>query len=190
MLCSGASDGVFRLWDILSGHCIRATYFDAPYNLLYPGVLAQNRDIAVCSGKHVSIISTATVLGSVSDMDADLSWTKSEFGDCSVRVSCAPISLSWHNKGDYFSSVEKESGRLCVHQLSTFSSQVVFSSARNHITHSIFHPRKAMIFTSTRSSVQVFDIREHRQVQKLRAGNSTISAFSIDHSGEIVAVCG
>ena len=189
LLCSGASDGKLRLWDILSGHCIQATCFDAPITCISwrPG---SDRDIAVCSGKHVSIISTATVLGLVSGMDVDLSWTKSEFGECSVRLSCAPISISWHNKGDYFSSVEKESGRLCVNQLSTFSSQVVFSSARNHITHSIFHPRKAMIFTSTRSSVQVFDIREHRQVQKLRAGNSTISAFSIDHSGDIVAICG
>ena len=188
LLCSGASDGMFRLWDVLSGACIREMYFDKPITHISwrPG---SDREIAVCSGNRVTIMSTSAVPSPLCRTDDDLSWTKGDFGVCSVRVFCTPISVSWHNKGDYLSSVEKESGRLCVHQISTFSSQVVFASARNHVTHSVFHPVKAIMFVSTRSSVQVFDIREHRLIQKLQPGNSVIVAFSIDRSGEIVAVC-
>ncbi|OUS41777.1 NUC169 domain-domain-containing protein, partial [Ostreococcus tauri] len=193
LLCSGCADGTVRIYELATGHCECEFLLDAPVACV-SWRSGSEREFAVCSGKTIVILSTRQAAfcsnAMVNDGSVrDLSWCKNDFGSTSVHLACSPTCITWHHKGDYFASVERQSGRLCVHQMSGHTSQSVFSSSRHHIVLSKFHPQKAVIFTATSSHVRVFDVREQKLLYKLKPGNSAINNFSLDQRGETIAVC-
>lgn len=191
LICSGAGDGFVRVWELATGRCVRVVDLGEPVVCVSwrPGL---HSELAICSGKHLTILSVFGSASSVerqgNDVGEAVSWFANEFGSLSLSFISQVVSVTWHNKGDYFASIEKH-GRLCVHQLSSRTSQAVFSSPHQNVTYCLFHPHKPVMFITTQHHVKVFDVREHRLLQKLKTGNHSISGFSIDGTGEIVAVC-
>ena len=191
LICSGASDGFVRIWELTTGRCVRAVDLGEPVTCVSwrPGL---HSELAICSGNRITIISMfgsrTSVQQAENDADAAALWFTNQFGSVSLSFAGPTVHVTWHNKGDYFASVE-EHGRLCVHQLSNCRSQAVFCSPRHKVKCCLFHPHKSVIFTATRSHVHAFDVREHRLLQKLKPGNHSITSFSIDGTGENVAVC-
>ena len=190
LLCSGGSTGELRFWEVNSGRCLYIMHFSEPVICASwrPG---SQQELVVCSGQDIFIISAVNDFMMTERCVAPcmpMLWSRRSYG-LVVRMSGTPSSINWHRKGDYFASTERESGTLCVHQLSTRNSQVVFSSAQHRVVQASFHPRNPIIFTATRTHIRVFDVREQKMVHRLKAGNSSITTFAVDDSGQNVIVC-
>jgi len=189
LLCSGGSTGELRFWEVNSGRCLHVICFSRPviYASWRPG---SQQQVAVSSGQDIFIISMNDSITTERCEVArtPMSWSRTGLGSV-VRMPGTPSSINWHRKGDYFASIERESGTLCVHQLSTRNSQVVFSSAQHRAIQASFHPKSPIIFTATRTHIRVFHVREQKMVHRLKVGNSSITTFAVDHSGQNIIVC-
>lgn len=113
--------------------------------------------------------------------------------------------VTWHNKGDYFSTVmpEGDNRSVLIHQLSRRRSQLPFSKSKGLVQCTLFHPVRPYLFVAVNSSsyrfpcckylvnffflqtqrhVRVYNLLKQELAKKLMTGAKWISSIAV-HPG-------
>lgn len=110
--------------------------------------------------------------------------------DISIVITCRKTvkKLSWHRKGDYFVSVQPESGNTAVliHQLSKHLTQSPFKKSKGITMDAKFHPFKPQLFVCTQRYIRIYDLAQQVLVKKLLPGARWLSTFDIHPRGDNV----
>ena len=99
--------------------------------------------------------------------------------------------VTWHAKGDYFSSCDSSgtSSSVLIHRLSHQQSQAPFTKTKGEVQHVLFHPTKPMFFVTTKQNVRVYNLVKQELVKKLLFGGKWISSVSLHSNGDHL-ICG
>lgn len=108
--------------------------------------------------------------------------------DICITITCrkAVKKLSWHRKGDYFVSVQPESGHtsVLIHQLSKHLTQSPFRRSKGITMDAKFHPYKPQLFVCTQRYIRIYDLSQQVLVKKLLPGARWLSGFDIHPRGD------
>eukprot|EP01133_Synstelium_polycarpum_P014990 gene14990-17726_t len=100
--------------------------------------------------------------------------------------------ISWHHKGDYFSTIAPEdlSKGVRIHHLSKRKTQTPFR--RSKTAHQVckFHPSKPIFFLADQNIIRVFDLMQQKLVKKVVTGCRFISSIDIHPSGDHIILGG
>ncbi|KAM9959401.1 hypothetical protein ACTFIR_000476 [Dictyostelium discoideum] len=100
--------------------------------------------------------------------------------------------LTWHYKGDYFSTTSPEEGTRSVkiHHLSKRATQSPFRKSKtpNQVTR--FHPNKPIFFVADQNIIRVYDLMKQELIKKLITGCRYISSIDIHPQGDNVIMGG
>lgn len=97
---------------------------------------------------------------------------------------------TWHRKGDYVSTVGKDSsgGTVAVHRLSRRSSRILFRRKSSAVQCVRFHPSRPFFFVATMHHVRIYNLALEQAVKVLKPGVRWISSIDIHSSGDHVLV--
>ncbi|GAV54703.1 hypothetical protein ZYGR_0AS00250 [Zygosaccharomyces rouxii] len=108
--------------------------------------------------------------------------------DISITITCRKTvkKISWHRKGDYFVSVQPESGNtsVLIHQLSKHLTQSPFRKSKGITMDAKFHPYKPQLFVCTQRYIRIYDLSQQVLVKKLLPGARWLSGFDIHPHGD------
>jgi ribosome biogenesis protein ERB1 len=98
--------------------------------------------------------------------------------------------VSWHNRGDYFSSVAPTGNTraVLVHQLTRGASQNPFRKNRGRVVRALFHPTKPFFFVATQQAIRVYNLAKQSLAKKLIGGSGVITSMDIHPSGDHLIV--
>ncbi|PWN50474.1 BOP1NT-domain-containing protein [Violaceomyces palustris] len=108
--------------------------------------------------------------------------------------SGTPKQISWHSKGDYFSTVCPEatggSSSVLIHQVTKHRSQAPFKKASkgSSVQKIVFHPTKPHIFVATQRYVRVYDLTAQSLVKTLITGLKWISSIDVHPGGDNIII--
>lgn len=110
--------------------------------------------------------------------------------DISIIITCKKTvkKLSWHRKGDYFVSVQPDSGNtsVLIHQLSKHLTQSPFKKSKGITMDAKFHPFKPQLFVCSQRYIRIYDLAQQVLVKKLLPGARWLSKFDIHPRGDNV----
>ena len=108
--------------------------------------------------------------------------------DICITVVCRKTvkKLSWHRKGDYFVTVQPESGHtsVLIHQLSKHLTQSPFKKSKGIIMDAKFHPFKPQLFVCSQRYIRIYDLSQQVLVKKLLPGARWLSGIDIHPRGD------
>lgn len=108
--------------------------------------------------------------------------------DICISITCKKTvkKISWHRKGDYFVSVQPESGNtsVLIHQLSKHLTQSPFKKSKGIIMDAKFHPFKPQLFVCSQRYVRIYDLSQQVLVKKLQPGARWLSKIDIHPRGD------
>jgi len=111
-------------------------------------------------------------------------WTSISEG-CLLEHDSDIIHVSWHHKGDYFSSNTQSS--LLIHQLSKAKSQQPFTKKTSTSAQkAYFHPNKPFLFVVFKTEIRVYHLVKQTMIKRLLSGCKFISNVDIHSSGDHV----
>lgn len=91
--------------------------------------------------------------------------------DICIVITCRKTvkKLSWHRKGDYFVTVQPDSGNtsVLIHQLSKHLTQSPFKKSKGIIMDAKFHPFKPQLFVCSQRYVRIYDLSQQVLIKKL-----------------------
>ena len=98
--------------------------------------------------------------------------------------------LSWHRRGDFFSTVSPngQRGAVAIHTLSKHLTQIPFRRLKGLPQTAHFHPSKPLFFVATRQAIRCYDLQRQQLVKILQPGARHISSFDIHSGGDNVVV--
>ncbi len=99
--------------------------------------------------------------------------------------------VTWHAKGDYFSSCDSAAtgSSVLIHRLSQQQSQAPLSKTKGDVQGVLFHPTKPFFFVSTKQNIRVYNLVKSELVKKLLFGGKWISSLALHPSGDHL-ICG
>ncbi|CCF57404.1 hypothetical protein KAFR_0C04130 [Kazachstania africana CBS 2517] len=108
--------------------------------------------------------------------------------DICITITCKKTvkKLSWHRKGDYFVTVQPDSGNtsVLIHQLSKHMTQSPFKKSKGIIMDAKFHPFKPQLFVCSQRYVRIYDLSQQVLVKKLLPGARWLSKIDIHPRGD------
>ena len=108
--------------------------------------------------------------------------------DICITISCKKTvkRLSWHRKGDYFVTVQPDSGNtsVLIHQVSKHLTQSPFRKSKGIIMDAKFHPFKPQLFVCSQRYVRIYDLSQQILVKKLLPGARWLSKIDIHPRGD------
>lgn len=108
--------------------------------------------------------------------------------DITITITCMKTvkKLSWHRKGDYFVTVQPESGNtsVLIHQLSKHFTQSPFKKSKGIIMDAKFHPFKPQLFVCSQRYIRIYDLSQQVLVKKLLPGARWLSGIDIHPRGD------
>ena len=98
--------------------------------------------------------------------------------------------LSWHARGEYFSSVAPTGNTraVLVHHLSRGTTQNPFRKNRGRVVRALFHPTKPFFFVATQQAVRVYNLGKQALAKKLVGGSGVITSMDIHPTGDHLIV--
>ena len=110
--------------------------------------------------------------------------------DISIVITCKKSvkKLSWHRKGDYFVTVQPDSGHtsVLIHQLSKHLTQSPFKKSKGITMDAKFHPFRPQLFVCTQRYIRIYDLSQQVLLKKLLPGARWLSEFDIHPRGDNV----
>ncbi|KAK9481129.1 NUC169 domain-containing protein [Lipomyces japonicus] len=108
--------------------------------------------------------------------------------DCVILCRKTVKQISWHRRGDYFTSVSPEGANMAVlvHQLSKHNTQSPFRKSKGIIQKAQFHPFKPMLYVATQRYVRIYDLSTQSLTKALQPGVRWLSSFDIHPQGDNV----
>lgn len=108
--------------------------------------------------------------------------------DICIVITCRKTvkKLSWHRKGDYFVTVQPDSGNtsVLIHQLSKHLTQSPFKKSKGIIMDAKFHPFKPQLFVCSQRYVRIYDLSQQVLIKKLLPGARWLSTIDIHPRGD------
>ena len=108
--------------------------------------------------------------------------------DICITIICRKTvkKLSWHRKGDYFVTVQPDSGHtsVLIHQLSKHLTQSPFKKSKGIIMDAKFHPFKPQLFVCSQRYIRIYDLSQQVLVKKLLPGARWLSGIDIHPRGD------
>ena len=203
-MLTGARDDTVRLWEVASGQCLRTWSADSPHVSWNPNPLIPL--FAMSSGDELKIVVPPGIPGATQAEQLLSSynpgqWTsvvewnssKSEDGTRLTVKLAAPITgISWHRKGDYFTTLQANAAalaqRVSIHQLSKRVTQLPFKKLGGIPRSAAFHPTSPRFVIATERSVRVYDLSKQALSRKLFPSVRHISGLSIHPSGDHILI--
>lgn len=110
--------------------------------------------------------------------------------DISIVITCKKSvkKLSWHRKGDYFVTVQPDSGNtsVLIHQMSKHLTQSPFKKSKGITMDAKFHPFRPQLFVCTQRYIRIYDLSQQVLLKKLLPGARWLSEFDIHPRGDNV----
>ena len=108
--------------------------------------------------------------------------------DICITITCKKTvkRLSWHRKGDYFVTIQPDSGNtsVLIHQLSKHLTQSPFKKSKGIIMDAKFHPFKPQLFVCSQRYIRIYDLSQQTLVKKLLPGARWLSKIDIHPRGD------
>ncbi|KAG7539693.1 hypothetical protein FFLO_03410 [Filobasidium floriforme] len=103
-----------------------------------------------------------------------------------VEVAGTPKHITWHRKGDYFSTVAVDAANksVLVHQVSKHQTQSPFKRTKGSVQRVAFHPTKPHFFVATQRYVRLYDLVGQQLLKTLMSGLKWISSMDIHPGGD------
>jgi len=98
--------------------------------------------------------------------------------------------VSWHRRGDYFSTVSPkgQSHAVAIHTLSKHLTQLPFRKLKGLPQTAQFHPSKPIFFVATQRTVRSYDLSQQVLVKILKPGARWISSIDVHPGGDNVII--
>lgn len=203
---SGSDDKTMKLWDTHTGRCLFTWTFDDRVVCVAVNPNPRITIVAAVYGENVCLINyglkidvvdetSKLFLGKVEEMDK-IEWRKPnkkilENGGFFVLKHQKTVrSISWHKKGDYFTTCSPDAGAaaVLVHQVSTKQTQQPFKKKKGMAMQAKFHPVFPMLFVASQRYIRAYNLQTKQLVKKFTPNLKWISAFDIHRDGDNVIV--
>ncbi|KAF8867202.1 putative ribosome biogenesis protein erb1 [Acephala macrosclerotiorum] len=98
--------------------------------------------------------------------------------------------ISWHRRGDFFSTVSPTAQRsaVAIHTLSKHLTQIPFRRLPGIPQTVQFHPSRPLFFVATQRTIRSYDLQKQELVKIIQPGARWISSFDIHPSGDNLIV--
>lgn len=99
-------------------------------------------------------------------------------------------SISWHRRGDYFSTVspQGQTTATAIHTLSKHLTQLPFSRLKGLAQSAQFHPSKPIFFVATQRTIRSYDLSKQELLKVIQPGARWISSFDLHPGGDNIIV--
>ncbi|KAK3651206.1 Ribosome biogenesis protein erb1 [Elasticomyces elasticus] len=180
---------------ILVACCGESIYFMTPqHDLCTPEVDAKSRGILDAGYGYAATAAPAQKTSAGADKPTATSWarpsaTLQERGCLlSLTLRTTPKTLSWHRRGDYFSTVSPGSSSasataIAIHTLSKHQTQYPRLRLRGLAQTTCFHPSKPLFFVATKVKVRIYDLQAQKMEKELLPGARWISDIALHPLG-------
>ncbi|GJJ74666.1 ribosome biogenesis protein ERB1 [Entomortierella parvispora] len=209
-LASGSDDKTVRVWEVSTGRCMATYHVD---ELVTSVVWGPNKDIAVLAvscGYKVGLILPEKLFSpeltlhseeylkagfanvAATDANAKATWkqpTPAEY-EQGIRVWIhlqKPVKqVTWHRKGDYFSTVAPDANNsaVLIHQLTKHQTQQPFKKTKGAVQRVMFHPTKPMFFVATQRYVRQYNLQRQELVKTMMTGVKWVSSLDVHPAGD------
>lgn len=219
-LVSGSDDCTIKVWEISTGRCVKTISVDGvvksvawnpnPSLCLVAAVVDQNL-LLINPGilDKLIVSNTDELLRSCEARDTNIDGNDDETAkkvpvtwetfqgkdyENGLRIKLAHPqelnSVSWHAKGDYFTSVMPKAFSIAVliHQLTKRRSQNPFTKSKGIVQRVMFHPIKPLLFVATQRYVRIYNLLKQELVKKLMTNVKWVSSMAIHPGGDNVIV--
>ncbi|KAK6624767.1 hypothetical protein RUM44_011627 [Polyplax serrata] len=216
-LASGSDDMTLKVWEVSTGRClksipcggiIRSISWCPSQSISLILVAADRKVLLINPGVGDSLVSSKTdvLLEEPPESDvivpervkAVVQWEAvsptSEEWLRGIRIVINHFKeiaqVSWHGRGDYFSTVMPEGSNrsVMIHQLSKRRSQVPFSKSKGLVQCVLFHPIKPILFVATQKNIRIYDLLKQELIKKLLSNSKWISTMAIHPAGDNLLV--
>ncbi|XP_071957722.1 ribosome biogenesis protein bop1-B-like [Antedon mediterranea] len=211
-LASGSDDKTLRLWEVCTGRCMQVIQMAGvvesvawcPNPSISLLLVAVGRDVHLINanlGDKLISSSTDKLLESYVKPEEHktsslVEWTVANDDEHNngiriiLKVFKAVKRVSWHGKGDYFTTVIPEGGHssVLIHQLSKRRSQNPFNKSKGQIQAVMFHPSRPFLFVASQRYVRVYNLLKQEQTKKLLSNAKWVSSISIHPQGDNVII--
>ena len=98
--------------------------------------------------------------------------------------------ISWHRRGDYFTTVspQGQTQAVAIHTLSKHQTQIPFRRFKGLAQTCQFHPTKPILFVATQRSIRSYDLVRQELLKVLQPGARWISSMDIHPGGDNLIV--
>ncbi|MCO5574128.1 hypothetical protein L7F22_027907 [Adiantum nelumboides] len=204
---TGSSDKTVRLWELQTARCCRVWNFNGPVRHIAWNPRAGIGILAIALQKEVLLLdaelrsNTEEVsqllninVSSATDHtgdDALANWLRHDkLQALQIKHSQEVVSVAWHHKGDYFTSVAPDANTraVLVHQLSKQQTQNPFRKLQGRVVSVLFHPTRPFLFVATKMHVRVYNLAKQQLSKKLMAGLHEITSMAVHPKGDNLIV--
>ncbi|KAI7518519.1 Ribosome biogenesis protein, partial [Hortaea werneckii] len=186
---------------ILAAACGEEVYFMVPQgDLCDPEIETASRAILDAGFGHATQQQPTTKTASGAEKPRSASWTRpnptmQEKGILlTLTLRSTPKTLTFHRRGDYFSTVSPTSPTpstsIAIHTLSKHLTQHPFKRLKGLPQTSCFHPSKPLFFLFTRQRIRIYDLQNQKLEKELQPGSRWISSISLHPQGNNLLVAG
>jgi len=211
-MASCADDHTIRIWEVDTGRCVRKLLLgedNQATQVAWCPAASQVPLLLAAVGSAVWLIdpgtggrgATGTLPGSDVPPESDVAgvWDKPSSHLLAqvkgiknvLRMPATVKHISWHAKGDYFSTVcpDAVGQPVVVHQLSKRKSRIILKKSKgSKVQKAQFHPTKPYFYIATQQYIRVYNLIKMELKQKLMPGVRYISSFEVHPGGENVLV--
>ncbi|NWT12066.1 BOP1 protein, partial [Vireo altiloquus] len=211
-LVSGSDDSSLRFWEVISGRCLRTIPVGSavrsvawnPNPSISLVAAAVDEEVLLVNpglGDKLLVAATDQLLDSWEAPEEEriqpVRWIPAnpEERGKGIRLRVQhgkPVSqVTWHPKGDYWSSVVRNPGgrQVLIHQSSRRRSQDPFRKNPGSIQCVRFHPLRPFFLVASQRSVRVYNLLRQELAKKLRSNCQWISSMAVHPGGDNV-ICG
>lgn len=98
--------------------------------------------------------------------------------------------ISWHRRGEYFSTVspQAQTSAVAIHTLSKHLTQLPFRRLKGLAQFAQFHPSKPVFFVATQRMIRSYDLSKQELLKILQPGARWISSFDLHPGGDNLIV--
>ncbi|KAK2723761.1 ribosome biogenesis protein BOP1 homolog [Artemia franciscana] len=215
-LLSGSDDGLVKVWEVSTGRCLKTFEIGTPVrsvawcpnNALSLVAVAAGHKVFLLNpgvGDKLVVANTDQILKEEPDqgdyvappkIKTAVTWEVPEhqYWDKGIRIIITHFKevkqVTWHPRGDYFSSVMPEGANrsVVIHQLSKRRSQVPLSRPKGIVQCVLFHPIRPYFFVATQRYVKIYNLAKQELSKKLMTGARWISSIAVHPGGDNVLV--
>ncbi|KAL3195337.1 hypothetical protein MRX96_015810 [Rhipicephalus microplus] len=188
---SGSDDGTVRIWEVLTGRCIKTFKFEhavkgvawCPNQSICLVAVAVENTVHIINpgvGDKLVVNNTDAVLSSLPEEA-----TPSE-GDKFTAATWEPVlptAKEFNSQG--LRLMGGESG-VVIHQLSHRRSQAPFSKLKGTVSRVLFHPVRPYFFVAMQRFVRVYNLLKQELSKKLISNCKWISSIAVHPKGDNV----
>ncbi len=98
--------------------------------------------------------------------------------------------ISWHRRGDFFSTVSPtaQKSAVAIHTLTKHLTQIPFRRLPGLPQYAQFHPSRPLFFVATQRTIRSYDLQKQELVKIIQPGARWISSFDIHPGGDNLIV--